>query len=223
MGSPVTRSASQVFVSATGIPLPRWVEAFPKLVSLAAGKLGAAQAGVGQIWLRVDASGTGLEQLTALRAACPAAAVIILADRPDDDEALELFSAGVRGYINAHATAANLKQVAQVVQAGGLWIGPSLMARLVAATNRVLVATPVEPVQAQDALSLLTGREREVAREIAKGASNKEIARRLDISERTVKAHASAVFEKLGARDRLQLALIVNGHGSPPPAPRQAA
>jgi hypothetical protein len=51
----------------------------------------------------------------------------------------------------------------------------------------------------------------EVARLIAGGASNKEVARALDIAERTVKAHAGAIFEKLGARDRLHLALIMNG------------
>jgi two-component system nitrate/nitrite response regulator NarL len=50
--------------------------------------------------------------------------LIVLADQPDDDQALALFSAGIRAYCNAHSTAANLKQVAQVVAAGGLWIGP---------------------------------------------------------------------------------------------------
>ncbi len=57
----------------------------------------------------------------------------------------------------------------------------------------------------------LTEREREVAKAVAQGASNKEIARQLDITERTIKAHVGAILEKLGARDRLQLSLIVNG------------
>jgi DNA-binding NarL/FixJ family response regulator len=60
-------------------------------------------------------------------------------------------------------------------------------------------------------LAVLTQRELEVARKIADGASNKEVARDLDITERTVKAHAGAIFEKLGARDRLHLSLIVHG------------
>jgi DNA-binding NarL/FixJ family response regulator len=50
-----------------------------------------------------------------------------------------------------------------------------------------------------------------VARAIAEGGSNKEIARRLGITERTVKLHVGAVLEKLGVRDRLQVALIVKG------------
>jgi len=57
----------------------------------------------------------------------------------------------------------------------------------------------------------LTVREIEVARAVARGDSNKEIARHLGITERTVKAHLSTLFEKLGVRDRLQLALAVNG------------
>jgi len=57
----------------------------------------------------------------------------------------------------------------------------------------------------------LSEREVQVARLIANGASNKEIADRLVITERTVKAHLTAIFEKLGVRDRLQLSLRVNG------------
>ena len=58
---------------------------------------------------------------------------------------------------------------------------------------------------------VLSEREVQVARMVAAGASNKEIASRLAITERTVKAHLAASFEKLAVRDRLQLALRVNG------------
>ncbi len=57
----------------------------------------------------------------------------------------------------------------------------------------------------------LTEREREVAKRAAQGAANKIIARELGISERTVKAHLSAAFDKLQVPDRVQLALRVNG------------
>jgi DNA-binding NarL/FixJ family response regulator len=55
----------------------------------------------------------------------------------------------------------------------------------------------------------LSQREIEVTQAIAKGASNKVVARQLDISERTVKAHVTAIFEKLGVTDRLKLVLLV--------------
>ena len=73
-------------------------------------------------------------------------------------------------------------------------------------------AAPNEDVsESEDILAALTKRELEVARLVANGSSNKEIARQLGITERTVKAHVGAVFQKLNVRDRLQLALIVSG------------
>jgi len=128
-----------------------------------------------------------------------------------------MFSAGVRGYCNAHATAANLRRVANVVQAGGLWIGEALMQRLLTATRTAMLRKPVVPPAidenasaSEDRLSVLSKRELEVARTVAGGSSNKEVARQLGITERTVKAHVGAVFQKLNVRDRLHLALIVN-------------
>lgn len=58
---------------------------------------------------------------------------------------------------------------------------------------------------------MLSGREITVAQLVGQGASNKEVARQLDIAERTVKAHLTAIFEKLQVRDRLQLSLRING------------
>ena len=58
---------------------------------------------------------------------------------------------------------------------------------------------------------MLTAREREIALQIGGGSSNKTIAQRLGITERTVKAHLGSAFAKLGVHDRLQLALLVTG------------
>jgi DNA-binding NarL/FixJ family response regulator len=96
--------------------------------------------------------------------------------------------------------------VAQVIQHGGLWLGPDLVQRLMAATRDVLARSPNAPVQAAD-VSALSDRELQVARAVADGHTNKEVADLLHISERTVKAHLGSVFEKLGVRDRLQLVL----------------
>jgi len=67
-------------------------------------------------------------------------------------------------------------------------------------------SAPPEP-----ALDKLSQRERQVAEAVARGSTNKEIARVMAITERTVKAHLTASFEKLGVRDRMQLSLLVNG------------
>lgn len=210
MAGRAAKLPTHLFISPSGRSLPRWDEAFPRLRCLKAGApLGVIEV-TGLVWLRLDPAGAALAQVERLLAERPGIQLIVLADQPDDEQALPLFAAGIRAYINAHSTAANLKQVAQAVAAGGLWLGPDLMARLVAATSRVLAAaTPAATPDPR--LSALTQRELEVARQIAGGASNKEVARALDIAERTVKAHAGAIFEKLGARDRLHLALIMNG------------
>lgn len=196
--------------------MPRWLQAFPSAAVAGPGvsiKLPSAPA---LVWLRLDDGPPALEQLTALRKAVGAASIIVLANRPDSEEALAMFSAGVRGYCNAHATAPNLRQVANVVKAGGLWIGEALMQRLLASTQAAMARIPTAKLPMNephcvDRLPTLTRREQEVARSVARGSSNKEIARQLDITERTVKAHIGSVFQKLNARDRLHLALIING------------
>jgi DNA-binding NarL/FixJ family response regulator len=63
------------------------------------------------------------------------------------------------------------------------------------------------------ALQMLSERERAVALCVARGESNKEITRDLNIAERTIKSHLTAIFEKLGVRDRLQLAILLNTPG----------
>ena len=198
--------------------MPRWLQAFPSAVVAGAGASVNQPSATAIVWLRLDDGLPALEQLTALRQAVGAARIIVLANRPDSEEALSMFSAGVRGYCNAHATAPNLRRVANVVQAGGLWIGEALMQRLLASTQAAMAKIPTtklplnEPHRvAADYLPTLTRREQEVARSVARGSSNKEIARQLDITERTVKAHIGSVFQKLNARDRLHLALIING------------
>ncbi|MBI5108085.1 MAG: response regulator transcription factor [Rhodocyclales bacterium] len=213
MASLASKSPLHLFVSPSGQALSRWLEAFPRLQCLKLGGRLPARDTKALVWLRLDPDQPAPAQVGALLTGLPGAMLVVLADQPDDDQALSLFSAGIRGYCNAHSTPANLRQVAQVVQAGGLWIGPSLMSRLLVATSKALAATLSPPVAAtpDPRLATLTQREREVAGLIAGGASNKEVGRALDISERTVKAHAGAIFEKLGARDRLHLALIVNG------------
>jgi DNA-binding NarL/FixJ family response regulator len=77
------------------------------------------------VWLRLNAAEPALAQVDAPAGRAARRQLIVLADQPDDEQALPLFSAGIRAYINAHSTAANLKQVAQVVLAGGLWLGPT--------------------------------------------------------------------------------------------------
>jgi len=184
--------------------LPRWQEAFPEAECADASRAAVRQA-PGLVWVRLDAGLPAAEQIARVRGHCAAAPIVVLSDQPSDEEAMAVFSAGVKGYCNSHAAAELLTQVALVVGQGGLWIGEGLMQRLLSLTGRFPAVPSANPAWEQ----ALSERERDVAREIAAGASNKEIARRLGITERTVKMHVSAIFAKLKVRDRLQLSLLL--------------
>ena len=134
--------------------------------------------------------------------------VVAASSSPKDGDAIEALDAGCSAYCHAFSDAATLIQVTQVVQAGHVWIGKSLMQRLIQSASRVALQTAVPVADWRDGL---TPREREVAVLAANGASNHHISLDCNISERTVKAHLSSVFEKLNLTDRLQLALRVHG------------
>lgn len=132
------------------------------------------------------------------------AVIVVLSYRPHQAQGLEALEAGARGYVHALANIEVLRQVATVVIHQGLWVGPELLSRVVGSGFRALGGAPRAN---QEWLERLTERERAVALAVADGQSNKEVARRLEISDRTVKSHLSAIFRKLEVRDRMQLVL----------------
>lgn len=210
------KQARHCFISETGGLLPRWLEAFPRAVSLRFADIAKPETTPTHLWVRLPPGKPIAPLLAEVRRQYGNLPCVVLSDLPDDDQAIASFSAAARAYCNTHAAPAYLRQVAEVVGQGGLWIGEALMSRLVGASSRIEPKTPVESSDSWAAL--LTPREQEVARAIAEGGSNKEIARRLGITERTVKLHVGAVLEKLGVRDRLQVALVVNGVRQSQPA-----
>ncbi|MDP3419866.1 MAG: response regulator transcription factor, partial [Thiobacillus sp.] len=166
------------------------------------------------IWLHVAGNHHAVAAaVRAVRVAAPHAPVVVLSNVPEDDQGLAVLAAGASGYCSALTLPSVLRQVAGVVEHGGLWVGPRLMQRLMQGLATRGNATP------DVSLDLLSQRERQVAVAVARGSTNKEIARAMNITERTVKAHLSAAFEKLGVRDRMQLALLVNGVEDSTPAP----
>jgi two-component system nitrate/nitrite response regulator NarL len=201
-----------LFVTANGEMLPRWQHAFATISVVASDDLASASPAF--VWLRLQAGQSVAEQIQRMRQYVGAATIVVLSDTPNDDEGLEAFSASARGYCNSHATEEVLRQVANVVSQGGLWIGESLMQRLLVGVNRIkppVVANIGTAVNATVPTwhDKLTEREREVALAVSHGASNKEVARQLGITERTVKAHIAVIFTKLAVQDRLHLALRI--------------
>lgn len=134
----------------------------------------------------------------------PYCKLIVLADKPDDQEGLYFLKAGVAGYTNTYIAPELLKQAVAVAGSGGVWVSQSLMNKLISGM------TSVNGKNAE-ALAGLTERESELANLVAEGKSNKQIAAQLDITERTVKAHLNAVYRKTNTKGRLPLALLING------------
>ncbi len=134
---------------------------------------------------------------------------VLLVDHPTLAEGEWLISRGVEGYANTYIQLDLLPQVVQAVSQGEIWTGHELMQGLL---KRLLARQG--PVTDPKKEWHLSAREQQVLDLLALGQSNKQIARQLDITERTVKAHVSAILEKSGVRDRIELILILSGQGS---------
>lgn len=196
---------TQLFVCHGRDEIPRWRAAFGE-ARLVSRQQARAQAGEGDsVWVMSQLEGwPSLVTLLAGRGAI----VKVLSHAPDSLEALRAFDAGARGYAHALSPPDLLRQMALVTSHHGLWVPPELLAQVMGGAYRALGGESQLP---DELLSELTERERSVALAVAEGQSNKEVARRLEITERTVKAHLGAIFRKLGVRDRLQLILKL-GH-----------
>ncbi len=198
-----------LFITSLPQPIESWEKAFPERL-IAANDASLKVADNTIVWVHVlleqDAQWKALVQTILSRA--PHAKVIVLSNNPDQAEAMQALALGVVGYLHAYAHPKVLKEVASVVAHGGVWLGRELLKHLIAITTQPMHQSAL---QQEEILEALTRREREVALEAAKGLSNKEIARVLSISERTVKAHLTSVFETLNVKDRLHLALVLQG------------
>lgn len=199
-----------VFLTARSQPIPRWLEAFPEALLLCGEKSALPDAEIlrnaGVIWLHIAQEGVmGDDWVSDVAQVAGQVPIVVLSNVPDNAQGMAVLGAGAAGYCSALSMPAVLRQVAGVVLHGGLWVGPQLMRRLMQALASRNKKGP-EP-----ALGVLSLRERQVAEAASRGSTNKEIARTMGITERTVKAHLSAAFDKLGVRDRMQLSLLVNG------------
>ena len=131
--------------------------------------------------------------------------VLVLSHKPNDDEGRSVLSSGASGYAHALTPWAEMERILSTIADGNIWLGSSLLQRLLSDIDSRLPEAPKAWAVG------LTVREQEVAVLASTGESNQAIAQQLDITERTVRAHLSAVFEKLGVTDRLMLALKVHG------------
>ncbi len=131
-----------------------------------------------------------------------------------DDETyiVQALEAGASGYLLKDMPASDLAQAIRLTHAGVYQLDPAVASKLVGAIHRADQAQVVAESRPQ-AIADLTEREAEVLRMIARGATNREIAKRLAISEGTVKNHVSNILSRLGLRDRTQAAIYAHERG----------
>lgn len=142
----------------------------------------------------------------------PHTKIFALTPFPNEVEGVAALRAGARGYCSLGIDDALLRKAAESILQGEVW------------ASRRIVSSLFEEYQAafyrlqglsrkftMTSLNSLTSREYEVTCLLKRGATNREIARELKVAERTVKAHMTAIFRKLGVSDRVRLALFMSG------------
>jgi DNA-binding NarL/FixJ family response regulator len=145
----------------------------------------------------------GTEATRRIVAAHPDVRVVVLTSFADDRHIADAIDAGAIGYVLKHADPDELIGAVRAAAAGDAPLDPK--------AARVLLESRRRPNRQGD----LSAREEEVLRLVAQGLANKLIARRLSISERTVKAHLTNIFNRLGVSDRTQAALWAQEHLPP--------
>ncbi|MER3422162.1 MAG: DNA-binding response regulator [Nitrospiraceae bacterium] len=155
--------------------------------------------------------------LSEIQQVSPSTRIILLTKTPSEKEGTAMLAAGARGYCETNIDPLLLKKAVKMVRKGEIWVGRKVISHLL---ETLVSLTEQQRSKSLHELSVslenLTPREREIVHQIGRGASNKEIASQLHVTEKTVKAHLTSIFRKLGIPDRLQLALFVNGHRRAP-------
>lgn len=143
----------------------------------------------------------GIEATRRIRDVSPATNVIVFTSFSDRERILGALDAGAVGYLLKDAEPEEIHRAIRAAMRGEAPLAPKAAAALLAARS---VASPTHD---------LTEREREVLRLVTTGLANKQIARRLGISEKTVKGHLTHVFQAIGVTDRTQAALWAERNG----------
>ena len=201
-----------IFISPLNDGLASWVEAFAKAkiattVNAKPTKIQKTTPLIFWLHMNEDRQQWLINTIDLIKKKYINAKIVVLANAPNQAEAFHAMSLGVVAYAHAYSPVFVLTEMKTVISHGGVWLGPDLLKRIIEVSTS-LAGNQLEQVNQH--LKLLTKREKEVAIQAAKGLSNKEIARILKITERTVKAHLSSTFVRLGAKDRLHLALMLN-------------
>ena len=165
----------------------------------------------------------GVDALPALQGAAPAARILMLTVSEDENDLAAALRAGAIGYLLKTAEGDALTAAIRRAMDGDSVVAPEMMSKLVAAYRGAALATPASAPATSEplapvplgvtALASLSPRELDILRGIARGASNKEIAREHGIAETTVKIHVQHILRKLNVSSRVHAAVIASENG----------
>lgn len=157
---------------------------------------------------------TGIAALAGLKEAAPGAKVLMLTVSEDETDLASALRAGAQGYVLKTIDGDMLAQAIRGTMRGESVVSPEMTGKLVQALRASARGdAPAGGAAPDDPLARLSPREREILGHIARGASNKAIARELDIAETTVKIHVQHILRKLGLSSRVQAAVYLTGRG----------
>jgi DNA-binding NarL/FixJ family response regulator len=135
--------------------------------------------------------------------------VLVLTTFGEDEVLWGAIEAGAAGFVLKDSTAEDLIAAVRAVAGGGAWFDPAVAPRLLDSYRRVVAPAARDAAR----LDLLTDREHDVLRLMARGATNAEIGATLFVAEATVKTHVGSIFGKLGVRDRAAAIVFAYDHG----------
>jgi DNA-binding NarL/FixJ family response regulator len=160
------------------------------------------------VLLDIDLAGhDGLDMIDSLQASSPASDIIVLTGIRDEGLQARALRSGAKGFVQKDQNGDLVLRAIQKVHEGEIWFDRSTIG---AAVTRLIEGDSDEQAQP---LGTLTARERDITRLVGEGLKNDAIAQRLFISEKTVRNHLTVIFDKVGVRDRLHLAIYAYRRG----------
>lgn len=129
--------------------------------------------------------------------------ILALSSTPNLTEGTRLLELGVRGYVNSRLYDTHLKDAIRTIEEGNVWLYPDFI------YSMVKVVSSKSNTQKSHTLDELTPKEKEIAILVLDGLSNKDIATSMNVSERTIKAHLSSIYNKFNVKDRIGFVLAM--------------
>ena len=158
--------------------------------------------------LDVSMPGGGIEAARRIATACPVVRILMLTASENESVVMEALEVGARGYVLKGVGGEELSEIIKTVHEGGIYVSPSLAARML-----VDIKDHKGPA-GNDLFSDLTAREEQILKHVSHGLSNKEVARELSLSEKTVKHYMTNILQKLQVRNRVEAAIKAREHYS---------